>query len=347
MVVRQEWWDGTECACFVQFSANAKLILKDAEGASRVYNTSTGEILRDLEKDHALGKFEADGEPLLLTGCAFSTDGECVLSWMTDGSMKVQEVKSGEIRRSISTNHEGQISIGQIASDDKTIASGSDDGTIKLWDVGSGAHKATLRGQSAVRDCVFSEDGKTLVSCPEDGSSIELWDTSSCTIRHTLIGHTGDTNSCNLSPGDTMVLSGSQDKTLKIWSIASGKNLATCVGHKAEVNDCCFSPNGESVLSCSSDGTLKLWNTITGDLIQTLEGHSGEVLRVWFSPRDASTIVSGCSDGMVCIWNKGPTRQWQCRVLDMHSASVESLCVAADGSRLLVGYFDGSMKMWS
>ncbi|MCC5644224.1 serine/threonine protein kinase, partial [Nostoc sp. CHAB 5824] len=73
--------------------------------------------------------------------------------------------------------------------DGKTLASGSEDKTIKLWDVSTGKALKTLTGHSSkVNSVVFSPDGKTLASGSED-KTIKLWDVSTGKALKTLTGH--------------------------------------------------------------------------------------------------------------------------------------------------------------
>ena len=75
--------------------------------------------------------------------------------------------------------------------DGKTLASGSADNTIKLWDVATGKNIITLRGHTNSIDSVtFSPDGKTLASGSWD-NTIKLWDVASGKNTATINGHTG------------------------------------------------------------------------------------------------------------------------------------------------------------
>jgi sugar lactone lactonase YvrE len=184
-----------------------------------------------------------------------------------------------------------------FSPDGSTLASGSDDTTIKLWDINSGELKTTLTGHtSSVHSIAFSPDGSTLASGSDD-TTIKLWDINSGEIKNTLTGYSDSVS----SPDGSTLASSSEDKTIKFWDINSGelksgepksgelKNTPT--GCVSWVHSIAFSPDGSTLASCSSDETIKLWDINSGELKNTLTGHSGSVSSIAFSP-DGSTLAS-------------------------------------------------------
>ncbi len=189
-----------------------------------------------------------------------------------------------------------------FSPDGTTFASGSNDNTVKLWNVATRTNIATLEGHtSAVWSVAFSPDGTTLASGSSD-DTMKLWDVATKQNTATLQGHTGSVYSVSFSPDGTLLASGSWDKTVKLWDVATKQNTATLQGHTGSVYSVSFSPDGATLASGSGDGTVKLWDVATKQNIATLEGHGLGVHSVSFSP-DGTTLASASWDGIIKLWD--------------------------------------------
>ncbi len=230
-----------------------------------------------------------------------------------------------------------------FSPDGKVLASGSDDQTIKLWDVQTGRTLQTLMGHSGnVFSVAFSPDGKVLASGSGD-RTIKLWDVQTGGALQTLTGHSSYVFSVAFSPDGKILASGSSDGTIKLWDVQIGRALQILTGH-SNVRSVAFSPDGKILASGSSDGTIKLWDVQTGGALQTLTGHSSFVYSVDFSP-DGKVLASGSYDEPIKLWDVQTGRALQ--TLTGHSGNVSSMAFSPDGKLMASGSWDNKpIKLW-
>ena len=225
----------------------------------------------------------------------------------------------------------------------RTIASGSGDGTIRLWNVATGLHNRTLKGHSAqVTSVAFSPNGRTLTSTSED-NAVHLWNVVTRTHNRTLKGHTTFVRSVAFSPDGQTLASGSSDKTIRLWNVATGTHTRTLAGHTDWVSSVAFSPDGQTLASGSSDKTIRLWNVATGTHTRTLAGHTDWVNSVAFSP-DGNTLASGSWDRTIRLWNVATGMHN--RTLKGHTNFVRSVAFSPDGQMLASGSGDKTIRLW-
>lgn len=240
-----------------------------------------------------------------------------------------------------------------VSPNSKTIASGSTDGTIQLWQVNANNVRVPIRILSGHADPVWtlaiSPDGNLLASGSAD-KTIKIWDLNTGTLLDTLKGHTAGVFSVAFSPDSKMLASGSFDKTVKVWQLHGGKYgksngalVRTFLGHSQEVQSVTFSPDGNTLASGSTDGTVKLWNWRSGQLQRTLLGHSDAVWSVAISP-DGKTLASGSWDKTVKLWDLDTGIPF--RTLKGHLEQVHSVAFDPDGDTLATGDLGGTIKLW-
>ena len=230
-----------------------------------------------------------------------------------------------------------------LSPDGSQGLSGSDDKSLKLWDLANGECLHTFVGHTGrVESVAVSPDGRLAVSGSFD-KTLKLWDLSKGECLRTLRGHEWAVNSVVFSPDGRLILSGSLDQSLKLWNLATGECLRTLTGHTKEIYSVTFSPDGLRVLSGGSDKTLKLWDLATGDCLQTFTGHTGSVRSVSFHP-DGSRILSGSEDRTLKLWD---LLTGTClHTFTDHTKAVISVVFSPDGRWALSGSYDKTLKLW-
>ncbi|NEO31592.1 MAG: hypothetical protein F6K36_14385 [Symploca sp. SIO3C6] len=220
-----------------------------------------------------------------------------------------------------------------------TIASASNDKTVKLWSFREQSRLILQGHQDDVRDVEFSPDGELIATASNDGT-IKLWERNS-TLLKTLKGHQDRIYSISFSPDGQLIASASRDKTLKLWN-RQGNLLATLKGHQDWVLDVSFSADSQLIASASRDKTAKLWD-LQGNLLKTLTGHQQRVNAISFSP-DGKLLASASDDNTVKLW----TPQGKLlKTLKGHSNWVLDVSFAPDSQQLASASYDNTVKLWS
>jgi WD40 repeat protein len=235
-----------------------------------------------------------------------------------------------------------------------TLASGDDNGTVRLWDVTDPARARPigpiLTGSSggAVDSVAFSPDGRTLAGGDGDGT-VRLWDvTDPARARPTgpiLTGDTGAALSVAFSPDGRTLASGDGDGTVRLWDIADParpRSLGSISTGSDGVASLAFSPDGHTLAGGSLDGTIWLWDVTNpadpSPLGQGLTGGDG-VRSLAFSP-NGHTLASGSLDGAVRLWSLPQT------ALAGSAAAVDSAAFSPGRHILASGYGNGTVRLW-
>jgi len=166
--------------------------------------------------------------------------------------------KPADMNPVIQKGHSDSVRSVAISPDGKTLASGSEDNSIKLWDMKTGKEIRSLTGHSdSVRSVAISADGKTLASGSED-NSIKLWDMKTGKEIRSLIGHSDSVRSVAISADGKTLASGSGDNSIKLWDMKTGKEIRSLIGHLSTVSSVSISPDGKTLAGGTRSGSCLL-----------------------------------------------------------------------------------------
>lgn len=190
------------------------------------------------------------------------------------------------------------------ASTPLTLASASQDGSVRLWD-------ATMHTQTALLDtgwafCVdWSPDGK-LLAVGTNNNGLQVWDVSEQKLMQTWESPTGTPIiSLAWSPDGMIIASGELGGDINLWQATTGELLQTLTGYtnmRHDVNGLDWSPDGKILASANQDGKVRMWEAETFELTRTIVAHSVWARGLAFSPNGLLLASTG-GDMRICLWD--------------------------------------------
>jgi WD40 repeat protein/beta-lactamase regulating signal transducer with metallopeptidase domain len=336
----------------VRFSPNGKLMATAggtyAEfGEVIVWDTATQKQLLVLH-----------GHRQWVEALAFSTDGKTLYSGGgtrdSRGEARIWQVAGPGWQ--VKAAHKGPVCCAAWSPDSKTLATGSYDKTIKLWNAETGKVTATLTGHGGhVRALAFRPDGTQLASSGAD-RTVKLWDLKTNEERAELTRHPQIVASIAWSPDGKLLATASADPfwrdqsgQIKVFDVDKARELPGADWANQPAMSIVFSPDGKLLLTGSpGQNSLVLWDVKSGKRLRAIEGASS--IRVLaFSP-DGKLLAtshgpgSPRGNGSIQIWD---TDTWKERMALMgHNTMCLGIGFAADGKTLASASVDGTVKLF-
>jgi WD40 repeat protein len=264
----------------------------------------------------------------------------------SDGSLRVWNSKTGVQIGDDWRDGESGVNAIALSPDGKRIASGNEDGTVRLWNIDTGKVITKWSGhKSGIAYLCWNRDGGRVVSGSWDGTT-RVRDVKS---RETILAiKTGLDNvrAVVYSPDSTMFATGghSEEKEfIKIWDANTGKLIANVTGHTSTVTCLAWTADGRRLISGSCDRSIRTWNTSTWQQITILAEQTHTVSAIAISPNDR-ILASASWDDTTRLWNLGDGQSIGSPL--QHANFVFCVSFSADSKLLATGCWDDNAYAW-
>ena len=269
--------------------------------------------------------------------------------------------------------HTDKVTSVAISPDGKHFISGSDDKTVRVWDIEKpGAAQVLKDHQNYVLSVAFSRDGKRFLSAgggawrgpqftTESDQIVRLWDTADRKVLKKLSGHQAPIWCVAFSPDEKHALTGSGGYdtsggkftpagfALKLWDLTSGETVRDYKGHDSWVRDAVFHPDGKTLVSGGWDKTVRVWDLEKDRPTQTLREHKDNVEAIAISA-DGKWLLSaggppkGNGDTAIRLWDLSEGKV--AKRFAGHTKRVWKIAFSKDGQLFLSAAADNTIRLW-
>lgn len=344
--------DGFETGYGVAFSADGQLVviagsITGTEEAAGIFRVSDGAPLRIYEGTPQRYGISAVFAP---DGLSFYLSSGSPFAMGQPGGIKQVRISDGVVLRTFD-GHTRRVGSLALSPDGATLASSSEDASIRFWNAADGALLGTIPAAHSgeVNHIAYSSDGNFLVSSGFDGLA-RIWRTSDRALLHTITGHAGPVSSAAFTPAQTRLLTaggrtfgGGGDNTVRLWSVADGAPLATFTQFTTRSP---FMSHASSVGRVAiSDGwePVQILDEANGQLVQSIA--PDEWVSALAISRDGGLLATGggISANHIDLWNLSDAAVYAS--ISLSPFSSPEVAFSPDGQFVAAGSWNDGLRL--
>jgi WD40 repeat protein len=288
---------------FVERAFGEPLFQTESEVVGLAY--AADDTLWSIEESGVLRQWSRDGR---LLSRNFLTDLETIWEFNADATLLASASDdiviwdtAGRVKHRMPA--ESWVMALAFSPDGKILASGHDDGHVRLWDTATGKPLGDIEAHRQQVSAIAFRAGHPQIATAGEDRSINVWDLNSSKKIGTFIGHSDRIPSLTWLPGSDYLISAGWDTTARVWEIGKADPLMLLNSHSDQVLVLASAKDGRFLACADSDYAIHVWSDPRSGKVQyVLQGHSDEIKALAFS-NDGNRLASAGSDRVVHIWD--------------------------------------------
>jgi WD40 repeat protein len=313
----------------VAITNNSQLAVTGSDAGVRVFNVTTGQLVRELT--------EAVGS---IATVAISPNNLISAAAGESGTIKFWNLNDGVDRLTIS-GHDQPINDLAFHADNARIASAGSDGTIRIWrlpvaPIAITGHTADVVSVSA------SSTGQMFASASTD-KSVRIWNPTNGQAIRTLAGHQQPLTHVVFRVDGAQLASSDAAGEIRLWNSADGVTQGVLGAHVGQLKGIAYNRSGDRLATVGADGCLKIWKLPLLPA-KSLAGHAEAVTAVALTS-DSKTVIAAGIDKTIRVYD--PATGQQTRVFADVPDAIASLAISSNDALTVAGANNGVVKLWN
>ncbi|GAA0969615.1 NB-ARC domain-containing protein [Actinocorallia libanotica] len=241
------------------------------------------------------------------------------------------------------TGHPGHIgAVTSVTTHRNTLASGGEDGIVRIWDLGAGQLVQQLHGHTGwVYSVAFSPDGKTLASAGDD-MAVRLWQAETGKPLAVLFGHTQRIRSLTFT-SDGRLVSGAEDGRVCLWDTVTASMIRMMETPGCPLWSVAVSADDALIAAVGEDEFVRLYDLESGDLLEEKAAHRDWIRAVGFS---GTLLVTGSGDRTVRVWEVSDRRLTAIRAIGV-PAKVRAVAILPHQGTIVVADEEAAIRVFN
>ena len=253
------------------------------------------------------------------------------------------------VRGAVSAESEKHGHVGAVttvASHGSVIASGGEDGTVKLWSIDQQQRPRTYAGHTGwVFAVAISADG-LLVASAGDDAMIRLWDTRTDTSVGSLVAHTRRVRALAFTRTGRTLVSAGEDGHINVWDTDRLSLLQSMQTPGCPIWSITVSSDDSLIAAAGEDEYLRLYDLQSGQLTDETAAHRDWIRAVCFASR-APILAAGSGDGTATVWDITDRQLTALRRLPQQPTRVRAVTLSPDGGLLVTAGEDATLRAYT